>query len=211
MEKAAVKVNPDSLECADGSRFNFDHLLVASGDDMRTLFPEKLAESNLSRCRLQMMRTKPQPGPFRLGTIMVSDLTLCHYPAFQNCSKISALRKRVSAELPNHLEKGIHVIAAQHLDGTVTVGDSHEYAPDFEPGLDAKTEELILGYLKTFTRIPHLQIDRRWHGTYLKSTVGYTQVILHPAENVTLVSAMGGLGMTLAWGLAEKTVSEWSL
>jgi hypothetical protein len=44
---------------------------------------------------------------------------------------------------------------------------------------------------------------------YLKSTVGETQVVLHPRERVTMVTAMGGLGMTLSWGLAARTVEGW--
>jgi len=44
----------------------------------------------------------------------------------------------------------------------------------------------------------------------LKSGDGQTQVILHPRERVTMVTAMGGLGMTLSWGLAEETVASWN-
>jgi hypothetical protein len=39
--------------------------------------------------------------------------------------------------------------------------------------------------------------------------VGQTQVVLRPRERVTMVTAMGGLGMTLSWGLARKTVESW--
>ena len=56
----------------------------------------------------------------------------------------------------------------------------------------------------------NLRIAARWQGIYLKSTAGQTQVVLHPRERVTLVSAMGGLGMTLSWGLARNTVKSWS-
>jgi len=35
-------------------------------------------------------------------------------------------------------------------------------------------------------------------------------VVLHPRNNVTMVTAMGGLGMTLSWGLAQQTVAGWS-
>jgi hypothetical protein len=38
---------------------------------------------------------------------------------------------------------------------------------------------------------------------------GQTQVVLHPQPSVTMVTAMGGLGMTLSWGLAQKTISSW--
>ena len=47
-----------------------------------------------------------------------------------------------------------------------------------------------------------------WQGTYLKSTRGVTQVVLHPRDHVIMVTAMNGLGMTLGWGLAQKTVAH---
>jgi len=90
------------------------------------------------------------------------------------------------------------------------IGDSHEYAADFSPETHAEVDELILAALRQFIRVPDLRIAARWHGTYLKSKVGQTQVVLHPRERVTMITAMGGLGMTLSWGLARRTVESWS-
>ncbi|MFN0127832.1 MAG: FAD-dependent oxidoreductase, partial [Verrucomicrobiales bacterium] len=140
---------------------------------------------------------------------MVSDLTLAHYPAFAQCPSLAALRERLSATRPAHLRHGIHVIAAQHADGSLTLGDSHEYGDDFDPQQSAEVESLILENLATFVRLPDLQVASRWTGTYLKSTEGKIQVVLRPQDRVTLVAAMGGLGMTLSWGLAERTVAGW--
>jgi glycine/D-amino acid oxidase-like deaminating enzyme len=90
------------------------------------------------------------------------------------------------------------------------LGDSHEYAADFNPDSRTAVDELILEELQRFVQVPELRIAARWMGIYLKSTVGQTQVVLHPRERVTMVTAMGGLGMTLSWGLARKTVQSWS-
>jgi FAD dependent oxidoreductase TIGR03364 len=208
--KPVVRVLDDVVECADGDRLGFDRLVIAAGDEMRLLFPAELAAANIRRCRLQMMRTVPQPAGFDLGAIFVSDLTLCHYPAFRDCPSTAKLRARLEAELPRHRDWGVHVIAAQHHDGTLTLGDSHEYADDFDPDSHAEVEELIHGALRDFVRLPDLRIASRWHGVYLKSTLGQTQVVLHPRERVTMVTAMGGLGMTLSWGLARQTVQSWN-
>lgn len=208
--KPVIRVLDGAVECADGDRFAFDHLVIAAGEEMRLLFPKELAAANIRRCRLQMMRTVPQPAGFDLGAILVSDLTLCHYPAFRDCPSTPLLRARLEAELPRHRDWGVHVIAAQHHDGTLTLGDSHEYADDFAPESHAEVEELILDALRRFVRVPDLRIASRWHGVYLKSTVGQTQVVLRPRERVTMVTAMGGLGMTLSWGLAQQTVQSWN-
>ena len=205
-----VKAHDDAVETSDGRRFAFDFLVIAAGDEMRMLFPEALAQAGLRRCRLQMMRTAPQPAGFDLCAIFVSDLTLCHYPAFRECPSTPKLRARLEAELPRHCQWGVHVIAAQHQDGSLTLGDSHEYGDDFAPESRAEVDELILDALRGFVRVPDLRIAARWQGIYLKSSAGQTQVILHPRERVTMVTAMGGLGMTLSWGLAEKTVASWN-
>jgi glycine/D-amino acid oxidase-like deaminating enzyme len=156
------------------------------------------------------MRTAPQPQGFDLGAILLSDLTLCHYPAFRECPSTARLQARLAVELPRHRECGMHVIAAQHPDGSLVLGDSHEYAADFDPESRTEVDELILDALRKFACVPNLRIAARWQGIYLKSTAGQTQVVLHPRERVTLVSAMGGLGMTLSWGLARNTVKSWS-
>jgi len=205
----AVKVHDDAVETSDGRRFVFDQLVIAAGEEMRLLFPEELAAAQVQRCRLQMMRTVPQPTGFDLGAIMVSDLTLCHYPAFRECPSTPKLRARLQAELPQHHEWGVHVIAAQHHDGTLTLGDSHEYGDDFAPDSRAEVDELILDALRDFVSVPDFRIAARWHGVYLKSKVGQTQVVLQPRERVTMVTAMGGLGMTLSWGLAARTLESW--
>jgi D-hydroxyproline dehydrogenase subunit beta len=204
-----VRVHESEVETSAGERYFFDHLLIAAGEEMRLLFPKELQEAEIQPCRLQMMRTVPQPEGFRLGAIMVSDLTLCHYPAFRDCPSVAILRQQIESELPDHIKQGVHVIAAQHQDGTLTIGDSHEYGNDLDPASHDCVDDLILDTLATFVGLPDPRVATRWQGTYLKSTRGVTQVVLHPRENVTMVTAMGGLGMTLSWGLAKKTVEHW--
>lgn len=205
-----VKVHEDEVETSDGRNLRFDHLVIAAGEEMRLLFPGELAAAQVHKCRLQMMRTVSQPQGFELGAIFVGDLTLCHYPAFRDCPSTQALRVRLEAELPGHHRRGVHVIAAQHHDGSLTLGDSHEYGNDLAPDSLTEVDELILDALRDFVRVPDLRIASRWQGTYLKSRLGQTQVVLHPRPRVTLVTAMGGLGMTLGWGLARETIASWS-
>jgi D-hydroxyproline dehydrogenase subunit beta len=208
MGACAVRVWAYAVAVADGRRFRFDQCVIAAGEEMRLLFPEELAAARVRPCRLQMMRSDPIDG--RLGAIMVSDLTLAHYPAFGDCPSLPRLREHVSERWPEQMRHGIHVIAAQHADGSLTLGDSHEYGEDLDPGQSADVESLILKNLSCFTRLPGLRIAARWTGTYLKSMDDRLQVVIHPRERVTMVTAMGGLGMTLSWGLAEQTVDGWS-
>jgi FAD dependent oxidoreductase TIGR03364 len=204
-----VRVLDAALETSLGDRHAFDHLLVAAGEEMRLLFPRELAMAEIVPCRLQMMRTVPQPAGRDLGAVLVGDLTLSHYPAFRDCPSLPSLLAEIDREFPEQQRWGIHVIAAQHHDGTVTVGDSHEYGDDLDPDSPTRVDELILATLARFARLADPRIAARWQGTYLKSTRGVTQVVLHPRDHVIMVTAMGGLGMTLGWGLAQKTVAHW--
>lgn len=205
-----VKVHDGAVETSDGRRSPFDQLVIAAGDDMRTLFPAELAAAPLTRCRLQMLRTAPQPEGYDLGAILVSDLTLCHYPAFRDCPSTPRLRERLIDERPRHHANGVHVIVAQHPDRSLVIGDSHEYADDFAPEHRTEIDELVLDALQQFVRPPELRIDARWSGVYLKSTVGTTEVVLRPRPRVTMVTALGGLGMTLSFGLAARTVAAFA-
>lgn len=208
-ETPVVEVGEKEVVTSRGGRHRFDHLLIAAGEEMRLLFPDALASAGIQPCRLQMMRTAPQPDGWKLGAILVSDLTLCHYPAFRDCPSLASLRDRLTAELPEHHRWGVHVIAAQHGDGSLTIGDSHEYGHDLEPGSRDEVDQLILDALGDFVELPDARIATRWQGTYLKSTRGVTQVVVEPQDRVTMVTAMGGLGMTLGWGRAKQTVEHW--
>src|SRR5687767_1006355 len=123
----ATSVESDCDDClvatAAGERFRCRHVFVCTGGDFRTLFPRLFADSGLTRCRLQMMRTRPLPTP--LPTTLASGLSLRWYPSFQTCASWQALRNEpVDPELER---RGIHVLLVQDEDGRVVVGDSHEY------------------------------------------------------------------------------------
>lgn len=202
-------VGESGITLAGGEARGFDRLLIAAGEEMRLFFPGAVGAAGLVPCRLQMMRTVAQPEDWRPGAICTSDLTLCHYPAFRDCPSLPGLDAELARDLPSHRRHGIHVIAARHGDGSLTIGDSHEYGEDLDPASNPEVDALILEALDGFLPLPDPRIAARWQGTYLKSTRGQTQVVLEPAPRVTMVTAMGGLGMTLGWGLARRKVEAW--
>lgn len=193
------------VETAWGERYSADRIIVCSGEDLRTLYPEQFATSGMVTCKLQMMRTVPQPGGWRLGPMLAAGSTQRHYTGFEVCPSLARVRARFSAERPEFDALGIHVMASQHGDGTVTLGDSHEYADPPPVYNREEIDDLVLEYLRGFVRLPDARVAERWAGVYVKMPLGATEWTASPEPGVRLVNGVGGLGMTFSFGLAHET------
>lgn len=201
------EIEVPKLRATDGREWYFDRVTVATGVDCEDLYPEVWRASRLGRCKLQMMRTVVQPPGWRLGTLLASGLTLRHYAAFRVCSSLSKLRARISTESPDLDRFGIHVMAAQDAEGTIVIGDSHEYDDEIGPFDKESINDLILVELQRFLRLPDWSIAERWHGVYATLT-DEIQFVRRPSPGVTIVIATGGAGMTMSFGLAEFMVRQ---
>ncbi len=191
---------------AGGKTVEAEQIMVCSGTDMETLFPQRLQNADLVRCKLQMLAAEPPSADFALGPALCAGLTLLHYEAFAGCRSLAALRARIEAELPDTREHGVHILVSQHAGGELIIGDSHHYGEDPGPFDSEAVNQIILRELAKFTRFGELRISRRWHGVYLKAR-GATEWIDQPCEGVTLVNGLGGTGMTLSLGLAEEQIA----
>jgi FAD dependent oxidoreductase TIGR03364 len=203
----AVQVSEEgggaAVSTSDGKVFRASYAVVCGGADLRTLFPEQLAAAGLIVCKLLMLRTGAQPAA-RLPLTLASGLTLRRYAAFRICSTWSRLEaERVDPEL---VRRGIHILMVQDADGSIVVGDSHEYsAGDLDDLLDAATEELILREARRLARLPHWEIAQRWYGVYplLKDAELFRARI---GSTIHLVTGIGGKGMTTGPAVARETV-----
>jgi FAD dependent oxidoreductase TIGR03364 len=204
-----VEAQTGGLKRADGRRWRGDHAVICTGADLETLFPEILQRSGLRRCKLQMLKTVPQSAGWRLGPHLAGGLTLRHYPTFQVCPGLPALRERIAAETPELDQYGIHVMASQGPSGEVILGDSHEYDDAMEPFDKESIDELILGELRRIIHLPDWRIAARWHGVYAKHP---TRPIIaeEPQPGVFIRVGIGGTGMTLSLGMAEQDWQQWA-
>jgi len=199
---AVTEVFSGSLRTAAGSRHSFDQVIICSGHDFETLFPEVLAASPLKPCKLQMMRTIPQPGGWKLGPMLSSGLTLRHYDSFSICPTMASVKQRIARETPELDHYGIHVMASQDKDGGIVLGDSHEYGSDIEIFDKAEIDDLMLRELRRLFDFPTWTIAERWHGIYAKNPQGPI-FRAEPLPGVHIATGTGGAGMTLSFGLAD--------
>lgn len=190
---------------AGGRSWPVEHAWLAPGDDVWTLYPEAFAASGVKRCKLQMMRTAPVS--WLLGPILAAGLTLTHYESFAACPSFRSLRARVERDWPDHIAHGVHVLVAQHDERHLILGDSHQYDDEISPFDRPDIDDLVLRYLATFLETGPLRIVERWHGTYLKHPREPYRV-WDPEAGVTAVTALGGHGMTMSFGLAEQVVRQ---
>lgn len=203
---AATEAGPGRVRTGNGDWHEADHVFICSGQDFETLYPQLFAEKPLTRCKLQMMRTAAQPA--RLGASLCAGLTLIHYKAFDSLPSLAALRKRFESELPEYLRWGIHVLVSQNGLGEVTIGDTHEYGLHLDPFERTELNDLVIKYLESFCRLPKPQVVENWHGVYPKLTNGLSWLVEEPEPGITVLNGLGGAGMTLSFGVAEKVVGK---
>src|SRR5215469_1775303 len=145
---AALEVAPPVVRTSRGE-VRAHRAIVCPGDDFASLYPERLDQYDLFRCRLSMLRLAP-PG-VRWPAGVMSDLGLLRYAGYGALPEAAPLRARLKAEQPQHLAQGVHLIAVQSADGSLVVGDSHHYGDLPPPFAPAEAEALILDEFRRAT------------------------------------------------------------
>jgi FAD dependent oxidoreductase TIGR03364 len=198
-----VAVEDGRVIASDRRRWRADRVIVASGSDTATLFPDVLRPAGLVLCKLQMLAAVAQPHVAPSTPHLASGLTLGHYAAFRDCPSWQRLRSRIEAETPELTRFGIHLMASQLPGGEVILGDSHEYGQEISPFDKAEIDELILREARKVFRLGDWTIRQRWHGVYARHP-SLPVFEASPAEGVHVFVAAGGAGMTMSFGLAER-------
>lgn len=200
---AVVRMFEGKLLTAAGETHPFDEAFVCSGHDFETLFPEIFAASPLTPCKLQMMRTVPQPAGWSLGPMLASGLSLRQYANFSICPTLAQVKARVAREMPELDRYGIHVMASQDRFGGIVLGDSHEYGDDIEIFDKMEIDALMLRELRKLFDFPDWTIAERWHGIYAKH-FGEAEFRAEALPGVQIATGTGGSGMTMSFGLADR-------
>jgi FAD dependent oxidoreductase TIGR03364 len=181
-------------------------VVLCSGADMETLFPETIANHELTKCKLQMMRFVHDDPEYRVNAAVCGGLSLIHYASFQVAKSLADLKKRYEAEMPEYLANGIHVMVSQNDAGELIVGDTHEYGLTFDPFDRTELNVLVANYLKQFMHTERWRLIQTWNGIYPITTNGASEVFLNPLKDVYIINGVGGAGMTMSFGLAEELV-----
>jgi D-hydroxyproline dehydrogenase subunit beta len=203
-ETAVHAVEPPKLDTSRGAIYA-DAAVVCPGDDLVTLFPERLAAARVSRCTLQMLRLE-SPGFALPGTVM-SDLSLLRYGGFATLPEAAALRLRLQSEQGEYLRHGIHLIIAQGSDGSLIVGDSHHDTAVAGPFADEAIYALLLDEYMSVIGQRSPAVRERWTGTYAVAD-DRAVLIEAPAPRSRLVLITSGVGASTGFAVGEEVVND---
>jgi FAD dependent oxidoreductase TIGR03364 len=179
--------------------------IVCPGDDLVSLFPERLEPYRLTRCKLHMMRVTA--SGIHLDSAVMSDLGLVRYLGYAELPEADALRSILLDEQPEHLANGVHLIAVRSADGSLVVGDSHHYAATPDPFAPESVDELILDEFRAVLASGDIKVTERWTGTYA-SAPDRLALIDKPAEAVRLVLITSGTGASTSFAIAEEVIAD---
>ncbi len=180
--------------------------VVCPGDDLRSLFGDRLSSLGLTRAKSQMMRVRYEES-FELPGAVSTDLSAVRMPALQDAEGADALRARLEAEQPEHLQHGVVLLASQSADGSLVVGASRTLDATPDPFLLQTIDDLILDELAAVFGKRPKHVVSRWSGTYAFSA-DRPVVVEAPEENVRIVVAASGFGASAAFAVAEETAAE---
>ncbi|KMS58893.1 FAD-dependent oxidoreductase [Novosphingobium barchaimii LL02] len=177
-------------------------IFVCPGDDLNALFPNVMAEHEVTRCKLQMMRLAA-PG-YRLPRPVMSDLGLARYEGYSALPEAPALTAQLRTEQGAQLDAGVHLIVAQSADGSLIVGDSHEYGDAPDPFHHEAVDRLVLDEFEAVLGRAPRPVER-WVGIYASSPRQnwFTKTVA-PDVHVTVVTC--GAGMSTAFAIGERVV-----
>jgi FAD dependent oxidoreductase TIGR03364 len=197
---AVLHAETGVVHCSDGEH-RAETIFVCPGDDWATLHPDIYAEAGIRRCKLQMLRLAA-PG-WRLPAPVMADLSMVRYLGYADLPDTAALRARLDREESEALRFGIHLIAVQSADGSLVVGDSHDYAPTPDPfSTDSIDAEMLRQYEAVLGTAP--RVTERWTGTY--ASAGGHSIVRTPMAGVTLIVVTSGTGASTSFALAEDVV-----
>jgi FAD dependent oxidoreductase TIGR03364 len=202
-----VEARPDVIVDHTGERHRADLVLLTTGDVHNGIAvhngtaADHLTAAPLRRCRLQMCQTAPFPQP--LATSIADGDSLRYYPAFQLPS-LAALDPPSDVVARHHLQ----LLLVQRANGELTIGDTHAYAEPFDFAVEEEAYAHLLARAERILGVPLPPITRRWAGTYSQSLDTRIAYRAEVAERVTVVTGLGGRGMTLSPAIAEETFAE---
>jgi len=198
------------VKISNGNIFYAAKAIICNGYEFKLLFPDVFKESGQVISKLQMMRTAPL-NPKGLAGNILTGLTIRRYESFEEyCPSFK------NVKTPDHYlelqEMGIHILFKTAVDGSIIIGDSHEYADvnSFDNlgfNINSHINELMLAEAERIVDLEVRKIASSWAGYYPQ----------HPDKHILeydfddcihIRTCIGGKGMTAGAGYCEDSLHK---
>ncbi len=191
-----------------GQKFQAEKVLICCGYTFHVLYPDIFKESRITLSKLQMMKTKPIAG-VNLHSNILTGLTIRRYESFSECPSYSSIR--TPERLIPFKEMGIHILFKQEADGSVIIGDSHEYGAydELEALGEHSREDIDQLILDETRRIVHFEpgeMAHIWAGFYGQHPDDL--FTFEPSAHIRIITGIGGKGMTSSAGYAAHSIRQ---
>jgi len=185
-----------------------EKVVICNGSDFQSLFPRLFCGSDLQATKLHMLKTNIQPTQRIPGNILTGR-TIRRYESFAECPSYAAIKAR---EDNNTFAKeyGIHMLFKQLPDGSIIIGDSHEYADakdqdDLGNDLDNNINRFMMDEAMKIFDLQTWKIEQAWYGMY--SQCKEQDIFQHSIEDcIHIVTGIGGKGMTGSPAFARENI-----
>lgn len=202
--EGVVKIYTDTHD-----KFTADKVIICNGCEFKLLFSDLFRKSGIVVSKLHMLRSAPLPQLALEGNILTG-LTIRRYESFEECPSFPTLQ--TPPALQELRQWGIHILFKKAADGSVILGDSHEYAAVNQPEklgfeINQHINNLMLAEAARIINMESFQVASSWAGYY--SQHPEKDIVEIDIENkIHIRTAIGGKGMTSSAGYAQKSIER---
>ncbi|WDQ19251.1 TIGR03364 family FAD-dependent oxidoreductase [Rhodopirellula sp. P2] len=199
------------VETSTGETLTANKVIVCCGSEFQTLFPDHFRQSEMKLCKLQMLRLAAQPQSILPGNILTG-LSIRRYESFSECPSWKAIKANESTDSFAN-QWGLHILFKQELDGSIILGDSHEYTPADQPDrldfdIRSDVNDAILMEAKRIMDLPSWDVESSWYGIYSQTSRSSGIHLETIVPNVHVTTGIGGKGMTSSAGFTRHHLTE---
>lgn len=196
------------VEAADGTVVDHlghvhaaDLVVLCPGAIPHGVTPTLLASTDQYPVYLQMLQTDPYPE--RLTTAVAGGDVMRDYPGFDIPERTSL------PPLPAvSIRYDSHLLITQRAAGELTIGDTHHTSLPLPFDVDETPFEHLTEQVSSLLGRPLPPIRRRWAGVYGRLPDGALCVRRSLDAQTTLVTGLGGRGMTISPAVAQDTLDS---
>lgn len=188
------------------TRVQAERSVLCPGTLLTGIGSDSLDKYDITLSKLQMLRVAPR-SPVRFSAAIMNELSLARYQGYADLPEADAWGSYLDAHEPALRAAGIHLIAVQSADGSLIIGDSHEYGRDPDPFTKEAVDRMIIDQLTRSANVGEVDVLTRWVGVYPTAEIDCVIEAPYPDQRVVVVTS--GKGASTGFGIAQDVFENW--